>query len=154
MAEEDDSGQEKTEEPTYKKVEEFREEGQVAKTQEVGALIGVTVSFIILSMQSDSLGHLFRQSIETAFSFGDSKNWVGHILFWMNSSAMPIMKVIGIFMITMLVITILGSYFQTGFLVSMKSIEPKFQAVNPYEGVKKLFSSASLVQLRERHFPR
>ncbi len=147
MSEDSNSGQEKTEEPTDKKVEEFREEGQIAKTQEVGALIGVTVSFILLSMQSDKLGHLFRQCIETAFAFGDSKNWVGHIFFWMHSSALPIIKVIGTFMVSMLVITILGSYFQTGFLISMKSIAPKFDTVNPIEGVKKLFSSASFVNL-------
>ncbi|MBX7148470.1 flagellar biosynthesis protein FlhB [bacterium] len=147
MAEMEEGGQEKTEEPTDKRLEEFREEGQVAKSQEVGALIGITASFLILSMQSKSMGHLFHKSITTAFAYDASVSWGSHILYWIQLTVLPIMHLVAIFMISILLLTVAASFFQTGFLFSTKSLAPKFDSVNPFEGIKRLFSPNSLIQL-------
>ena len=39
MAEEDDSSQEKTEEPTQKKLDKAREDGQIARSKELNTLL-------------------------------------------------------------------------------------------------------------------
>ena len=52
----DGPGGEKTEEPTAKKLEDARKEGQVAKSKEIGNAFGLLAMFILLKVYVGSLG--------------------------------------------------------------------------------------------------
>lgn len=55
----DGPGGEKTEEPTSKKLEDARKEGQVAKSKEIGNAFGILALFLILKIYIGSMGTRF-----------------------------------------------------------------------------------------------
>ena len=58
----DGPGGEKTEEPTAKKLEDARKEGQVAKSKEIGNAFGLLAMFILLKQYVGSHGENMEDS--------------------------------------------------------------------------------------------
>ncbi len=145
---EGDSGQEKTEEPTARRLEKAREEGQVARSKELGTmavlmsgavgllLFGGWIAEALLSILRESF-LLDRQDIY------DSNQMGAHIL----SSAEAIAWASLPFFLLMLVAAIVGHTALGGFLFSWKTVQPKFSKLNPIEGLKRIVSPNSLVEL-------
>ena len=65
MAEEDDSAQEKSEEPTSKKLEKAREEGQIARSKELNTLLVLVAGSLGLL----SFGPIFLEAGIELFRF-------------------------------------------------------------------------------------
>ncbi len=147
MAEDPEGGGEKTEEPTSRKLEKAREEGQVPKSMEIPSvfvLLACAMSLYFFGLYTyNSLinvmhDNLSFDSIPTISKFEIVK------LYGVN------MKQILIACLPVMIAAIalgLGSNFaQVGFAVSWKAIEPKLTKLNPIAGFKEKFSSRALVE--------
>ncbi len=147
MAEDPEGSGEKTEEPTSRKLEKAREEGQVPKSLEIPSV------FVILS----SAASLYF------FGFFTYKSLTGVMIDTLSFKSIPTLtkfEIINIFganirqfliaclpvMIAAVVMGLIANFAQVGFSVSWKALEPKLSKLNPITGFKEKFSSRALVE--------
>lgn len=140
----------RTEEPTQKRLDKARNEGNVAKSQEVGKtfvlLAGVVVLRMYVSYISKDMEDLFRWFMETAPTFALTPESL-YALFSMILKAMAVM-VLPV-MLALAVFAFFSNYLQVGSLWTTKVFEPKFgKMFNIVGGMQRIFFSLStLVRL-------
>ena len=145
---ESDSGQERTEEPTGKRLQESRDKGQVARSRELNTLAVVMVAAVGLL----TLGPAMVQKLMNIMSFNFSverealysNDSMGLHLF---ASVGEGLQVLGPLFFLLLVASIVGPVLLGGWLFSIKSLAPKFERMNPLAGLKRMFSLKALVEL-------
>lgn len=139
--------EEKTEEPTGKKLGDARNKGQVARSQELSTAFVLIAGFWGLK----SLGGSVYTEITTycAYIFGhlnqgvateDVMNLFLGIMVILAKTALPLMLCV---MIAGLAINV----FQTGFLFTTEPLGFNFDRLNPINGLGRLFSKRALVEL-------
>lgn len=136
--------EEKTEEPTSKKIEQAREEGNVGKSAEVvGAAVLFFGSLYLLFFSSYSLNEIKKMMIYTYSFIGkDLDSPVLFNIFNTVGSSM-IIALLPIFTITVL-LALAFNWAQFGFLANPLKIE--FERLNPVSGFKNIFSLRKLVE--------
>lgn len=141
MAEQD--GQEKTEQPTSKKLTDTREKGQVARSQELNSLAVFTTGLLVLYFTKDYLGNKLWSMSTYIFSSLDTLEISVNVL------SMYAVKGATFFMATMfpillgiVIISLLVGYGQVGFKFSPKALMPKANKLNPITGFKNSFLSS------------
>ncbi len=145
-----DSG-DKTEEPTAKKLNEARDEGQVAKSQELSTGISLSVLFLSLKLLIGYLGNEFLEVFHrylghlSAYAsepmdYGQAHTIVTEVLKTVIMIGLPLLLIA---MITAFV----SNLIQIKWKVSTKPLQPKFSKFNPISGVKKIVSKEKLVEL-------
>ncbi len=143
------SFQEKTEQPTPKRLQETRKKGQVAQSREVSsALILLTslgVFFFAGSWMFWSLSGFMRRIFQNLETFRL------HDISTANAFLLEIFKqIFSILMPLMLVVFVAGivaNIFQFGFLFTSKPLIPDLSKLDPIKGMKKFFSLKSLAEL-------
>ncbi|MCR5107875.1 MAG: flagellar biosynthesis protein FlhB [Lachnospiraceae bacterium] len=147
-------GGEKTEEPTSKRTEEARKDGNVAKSKELYSAISLLSLFIILKFYAGSLGIKFLETFHSVYSTipvytkmieGEIPSLTFRKLFM--SSVLNILTYILPFLLVAFVIAFVVDLVQVKWKVSTKPLQPKFSKLNPVSGVKRLFSKDKLVEL-------
>lgn len=144
----DDSNQEKSEEPTAKRLEKAREEGQVPRSKELtttAVLLGATISLYMMG------GHL-TQGLSAIFveSFTFDRQMAFDPSLMVNRLTVSLGE--GLFLliplfIVLVLVAIAGPIALGGWLMSAKSLAPKFDRLNPIAGIKRMFSAKSLMEL-------
>lgn len=142
------SDQEKTEEPTAKRLEDARKEGNVSISKEVSSvavMITAVIVFISISgMVSDSMTRLFEGFFSNAGrGFSGSDEAMGHLgeaVWYAIEMMLPLL-------ITLVVVTLLVNLMQTKGVFAWKAMEPKASKISPLNGIKKIFSAKGLVEL-------
>lgn len=144
----DDSSQEKTEEPTPRRLEKAREDGQIPRSRELtttavvlaGCLGLMYFGAYIAQRLMDVMRFNFNLDRESIFDpslmFQHLGNSFGDALF----SLIPLLAIL-------LVAAIAGPIALGGWLFSAKSLAPKLDRINPLAGLKRMFSVKSLVEL-------
>lgn len=137
--------EEKTEEPSGKKIEKAREEGNVPKSPEVvvffGLLVGLILIYVLFTYWVDGTGRVFHQV--TPY-FHEEIGRKDAISLAISIAFEYFLLVIPLF-IALMIIGVVGNVSQFGFLLSSKAIEPKFSKLNPITGLKNLFSLKKLL---------
>lgn len=147
MAENED-GQEKSHEPTSKRLADARKKGQVPRSKELN-----TMALTILGVASIMLmgGHfsrgleeilhrnltLSREQVFDTFFITD------HLVASITDAVIMILP----FFAIVVVIAILASVALGGFNVSFQPMEPKLSKLDPIKGMKKVFSAKGLMEL-------
>jgi flagellar biosynthetic protein FlhB len=144
MAEE--SFQEKTEQPTPKRIKEARERGQVARSAELSSVAIMAASAASLlalgPMMSASGREMFTWLFTNATHFDlNAASAPGFIL----QVSWIFMKLAGPIIVVLTVIALAISYLQVGSVFSMQALEPKFEKLNIVSGIKNLVSMKSMV---------
>ena len=147
MAEED-SSQEKTEEPTAKKQEKAKDEGQVPRSKELNTLaILIAGSFGLLifgpRMYQGGIDLFVYNFVLDRADLFDVKQLGVH---FGQSSFDAVWIVLPIFGMTLLA-AFLGPVALGGWLLSAKAMAPKMSRMNPLSGLKRMFSLNSLMEL-------
>lgn len=147
-------GGEKTEEPTGKKLKDARNEGQVAKSKELTNLVGLLSLFLILKFAMGYLGKNFLSLFSFLYERFDEmiimpNGFVPKISFvsLLQTSMLAVLKMVAPFLIIGFVTAFIVDLIQVKWNVSTKPLKPKFNKLNPVNGVKRIFSSRSLVEL-------
>lgn len=150
----DGPGGEKTEEPTAKKLEDARKEGNVARSKEIVTAVGMLASFYIIKAFIGDIGYGFMDIYRYVFNMIPtyvnpyhleiSYNAVYSILIDM---VLMSVKLVWHIMLVGFAITILGYLLQVKWKVTTKPLKPKFSKINPVSGFKRIFSKQALVNL-------
>jgi flagellar biosynthetic protein FlhB len=146
MAEE--SSEEKSEEPTAKRLEKARDDGQVARSQELGVALMMVGASIFMYM----FGGIFVGGLTEAFSNG----FVFDRQTVFSESRLPaefgsqgltsMMLMLPFFGLTMLIAAASGGVLG-GYIFSLKAVAPKASKLNPMSGFKRMFGTQALIGL-------
>ena len=146
MAEESEDGQEKTEEPTSRKLEKAAEEGQVLTSKEMFVFTGVLLMFgliYILPYFSQMLLSYWAMFFDWSDIVNDKKS-ILDILFY----ALRFVVIVIIFIsIPVFFIVVLTQIAVGGINFAPKAMQFKGKKINPIEGFKRMFSQKSLAEL-------
>ncbi len=145
---ESESGADKSEEPTEKRLRESREKGQLARSRElstvavtlggIGGLLasgGGLAQTLMVMMQGT-----FELSRETLLDEGSMASLL------MGSGLMALEAIMPL-LIALLIASIVGPVALGGWLFSANAMAPKVSRMNPAAGLKRMFSTQALVEL-------
>jgi flagellar biosynthesis protein FlhB len=138
--------QEKTEEPTDKKIEDARKEGNVPKSQDASGVITLFVAILASLM----LFPFMAKHVVLLFKYYFSL--VGTPLdkpFMLDIAIVTIKEFLIIVMplaIAVAVAGVIAAVSQFGFLFTTDAIAPKFNKLNPISGMKNLISVKKLIE--------
>lgn len=143
-----DQSQEKTEEATPRKLEKAREDGQVPRSKELtttAVLLAASLGFMwfggFLSQQVKNVAtYNFSLPREAAFDTSLMFHFLGNSFYHAFLGLFP-------FFALLLLAAIIGPIALGGWLFSSKSLMPKLSRLNPIEGIKRMFSLKSLMEL-------
>ena len=135
-------GQEKTEQPTHKKLTEGREKGQVAKSQEINSLVIFTSGLMFIYFTHSMIGNNLAKLSIKIFSSLDVLNlnidtfqiYVKDGLWFIAFTLVPIF--LGLF-----ISAFVAAISQVGFKMSWKAMAPKAEKFNIFKGIKRVFFS-------------
>ena len=145
MAEEEQSG-EKTEEPTQKRLDKAREEGQMLRSQELSVAVVVMTALLMLiiigpKLYADLLA-VFHLNL-AADNFRDPELMLGH---FGESIQLVLPRLLIIFGATLLMAIIANSALG-GFIFNPKSFLPKANRMNPINGLKRILGFQAWYEL-------
>ena len=146
MAEENESGQ-RTEEPTPKKLEEARKQGQFANSREVNHWFMILAASIVVMALAPAFT---RQITRAMIRFIDAPDLIAtdsHALSHamgdlLGDLAIAFLPIFLLFIIAAALPTLL----QNGFLISIERIEPKLEKISLIKGFERLFSLRSIAE--------
>jgi flagellar biosynthesis protein FlhB len=146
MAESD--GQEKTEEPTGRKLDQAKEKGQVPRSKELGTAVVLLAGVIGLSTVAKSLGGALLAVFSRNFSFTreqvfDPLSMIPALADDIGNLIMPLITLFAIVMLAALV----GNLLLGGVNVSSDAMMPKMSKLSPMAGFKRMFGMQSWVEL-------
>lgn len=148
MAEDDDSSQEKTEEPSARRTEKAREEGQVPRSRDLTTttvlLLAVTGLWFFAEFMGGKILGITRENftISRADIF-DPDAMIAHLARAIYQGLLSIAPLMGL----LLVASIIGPIALGGWIMSGKAMEPKLSRMDPIAGIKRIFSVKSLIEL-------
>lgn len=141
---------EKTEEPTPERLRKLREDGNIAKSQDIISACSFVAVFVVLSMTfaraSDRLLDYTRLSIQLANeTYGSHRPFP--LYAFLLQAIVTLMLVTGPALACALVTGFIGNVAQVGFLFTAKPLVPDINKLNPINGLKSLFSMKKVVEL-------
>lgn len=141
-------GQEKTEQPTSKKLEDSRQKGMVAKSMEVNSLLIVFAGIVTIFVFQSTIAKNFSAfSVEIFSSLDVFPKKLGLLQNFIMDWYWFFLAVIGPIITAVFIISLAANVFQVGFRITPKALEPKFSKLNPLNGLKRILSSRSLVEV-------
>ena len=138
--------QEKTEEPTSKKLEDARKEGNVAKSQDVTGLVTLVVGIVVLIFYMKFVVYKIEEFYIYYLTFFAHEWSLNDIINLFLKSVLEVFILLVPIVIAIMLAGILGNVAQFGFLFTTKAILPKFSKINPISGLKNLFSTKKLFE--------
>lgn len=144
----EDSGQEKSEEPTARRLDKAREEGQAPRSKELNTtmvlLLGALGLLAFGPWMAEHINHIARFSFslerEAAFDQSIMYAHLGASLWQATLALTP-------WLILVLLAALFGPLGVGGWIFSTKALAPKLDRLNPLSGLKRMFSMNSLVEL-------
>ncbi len=141
---------EKTEKATPKRRREAREKGQVNQSKDINSALVLLFVFVVINFIHGywySEMYKFYHSIIGYASSVNSIYTIQSISYILNNTLWIIIKLSMPLLFTSLLVGLICSYMQVGFLFTTKTLEVKLDKINPISGFKRIFSMKSVVEL-------
>lgn len=149
MPAENENGEERSEEPSSRHLEETRKEGQVAKSVDFSQLVHIIAAFIAIRLLMptiwQNLIYITKNCLTTKLNYSP---WT---IVDLKSGLLNIFQILAPEILGIMLIAAfcgaLATGIQTKFLWSNKLLIPKFSKLNPINGIKRIFSANNLVNV-------
>jgi len=145
---ESESGQERSEEPTAKKLDDAKKKGQIARSRDFNTMVIIALAATTLILMGkvmvNDLGAImtqyFQPSREDIFDpFG--------VVRWFYAAILDGLWLLVPFFAIMLAGALFAPISIGGWAFSVETITPKLSKLNPIKGLKKVFSAKGLMEL-------
>ncbi|MBU1196485.1 MAG: flagellar biosynthesis protein FlhB [Proteobacteria bacterium] len=147
MAEDPESGGEKSEDPSSRKLSKAREDGQVAKSVEISSV------FVLLAAATSlyAAGRFFYENLSSVLYYNLHFNKIPSlenidVIRLLAYHTFAIIKICSPVMLAVVVMGLVANLAQVGFVVSWKALEPKFSRLDPINGFKQKFTSRAVME--------
>ncbi|WP_321527783.1 flagellar biosynthesis protein FlhB [Sedimenticola selenatireducens] len=147
MAENED-GQEKTEEPTSKRLDDAKKKGQIARSKELNTMAITLIGGMALVGMSGSLGQGLVKIMSSNLTIPREEMFdVMAMTRRLVSSIQDALLMLAPFFAVVVVVAVLSSIALGGMAFSAQAMTPKLSKMNPLKGLKRLFSIKGLIEL-------
>ena len=150
----DGPGGEKTEEPTSKKLDDARSEGQVAKSKEVTNAFELLAFFLLIYFWTSRIGTYFIGNMYDVYvqipeyiKMYDGRIQEQTISALFVQSLLRVLMIMAPFLLIGFFVSFVTNLVQVKWKPTTKPLQPKFSKLNPVNGFKRFFSVNSLVEL-------
>ena len=150
----DGPGGEKTEEPTAKKLDDARKEGQVAKSKEISNALELLAFFSLVYLWTRYMATFFVGNMYDIYSqipayikMYDGRIQEQTISTLFISALLRILLIMAPFLLVGVLVCVVADVAQVKWKPTGKPLQPKFSKLNPVNGFKRFFSVNSLVEL-------
>jgi flagellar biosynthetic protein FlhB len=137
---------EKTEEPTHKKLDDARRKGDVAKSQEVNSWFIMLAATLIVVMFAQDMGTSLTISLKglmaNAHDISADPNNMRRLF---KTLAIAVLGALALPLILIFLAGLAGNLIQVGLVFSLEPIKPKLSKISPVSGIKRLFSTMALM---------
>jgi flagellar biosynthetic protein FlhB len=145
MAEE---GDEKTEDPTQKRLDDALEKGDVVKSQEVNTWFMIAGATLILSSFSTSIGSEMQAMLRGLLANAHMIRIDGPSLILLTKNIGIVIAVaFGVPVLLLMIAAVVGNMVQHRLVFSAESLTPKFSKISPMAGAKRLFGKQAWMNL-------
>ncbi|MDU2926926.1 flagellar biosynthesis protein FlhB [Bradyrhizobium sp.] len=139
MADEDDS-EDKTEDPTQKRLDQALERGDVVKSQELNTWFVIAAATLVMSTFSGSIGTAVLVPMRNLIA----NSWMIHtdgagLLALARSLSFAVIAAIGVPILMVMLVAIAGNMMQHRLVWSGEPLKPNFGKISPLAGAKRLF---------------
>ena len=147
MAEEQ-TGQERTEQPTERRLQEARKKGQVPRSKELNTMLSLLLASISLLIFGGYISQNLMQISVEGFSIPrelafDTAQLPFQFMYMVSQALLALSP----FMAIMLVSVFAGPLLMGGWSFSLETISFKLEKLDPIKGLARIFSLKSLVEL-------
>lgn len=146
MSDEEDKSQ-KTEQPTPRRLEKAREDGQVTISKEVGHwfMLATFAALLVYSLPyaSRRLSHIMEYFFDHASQILVTPATLSSLI---ATTLFSVGKLLAMPLLFLMCAAVVAGLIQTKGIVSLKSMEPKLSKISPFEGFKRLFGVKALVE--------
>ncbi|MDR3493602.1 MAG: flagellar biosynthesis protein FlhB [Ancalomicrobiaceae bacterium] len=148
MAEEGDDEEDKTEEPSQKRLDEAVQRGDVVKSIEVATFFGLAATTALVAWMSSGIGKTLMLSLSALIGHADEvpMDHAGLAAVYLELGK-TVALALGLPMLMFMVAGVVGNMVQHRIVWSLEPLMPKLSKVSPLAGLKRLFSKDSLVNL-------
>ena len=140
--------QDKTEDPTSKRLEDARKKGQLARSRELSTALVLVASGIMFLLLGGTIAKAIFGMMEDMFTLSRDETYDMTHMF--NAWAQGFSAVAGpvlLYMIVAMAAGIYGSIALGGYNFTWQSASPKLNKLNPLNGFKRMFGMNGLVEL-------
>ncbi len=138
--------QEKTEEPTPKKIEDARKEGNVPKSQDASGVVTLFVAIlaflILFPFIAKHMILLFQYYFSLMNSEIDKTSMIEIALVTIREFLFMVLPLA----IAVAIAGVIAAFAQFGFLFTSKAVVPDFKKIDPVKGAKNLFSVKKMIE--------
>ncbi|MCB1752562.1 MAG: flagellar type III secretion system protein FlhB [Gammaproteobacteria bacterium] len=147
MAENQD-GQEKTEQPTSKRLQDSKKKGQIARSKELNTMGITLIGGIALVFMSGHLGQDLSEMMSVGFTLERVDLFdPGALLHRLGDAVVGALLMLAPFFLVVVAAAVASSIALGGVAFSAQALAPKLSKLNPVAGLKRLFSAKGLVEL-------
>lgn len=144
----EDSDQEKTEEPTSKRLEDAKKKGQIARSRELNTFAMLIVSATLLLMQGKEIGKGLLGMMRSEFQLSrltifDPASTTVHFKQTMIDGLMLIAP----FFALMVFVAIIAPISLGGWIFTWEAISPKLEKMDPIKGIPRLFAMRGWIEM-------
>jgi flagellar biosynthesis protein FlhB len=152
MADESDTD-DKTEDPTQKRLDEALERGDVAKSQEINTWFVIAGGTLIMSTFSDQIGGGIMVPLKNLIA----NSWMIHtdgagLLALAKSLGFAVVAAVGVPILMLAFAAIAGNMIQHRLVWSAEALKPKLSKISPASGFKRLFGKQAAVNFAKGLF--
>lgn len=144
----EDSDQEKTEEPTSKRLEDAQKKGQIARSRELNTFAMLITSALLFLTLGGQIGTGLLVMMKTQFQL--DRNILfdpASTLIYFKQTMTDGLLLIAPFIAVMVVVAIIAPLALGGWVFSWDALMPKFEKLDPVKGTARMFSMHGLVEL-------
>jgi flagellar biosynthetic protein FlhB len=144
----EDSGQERTEEPTDKKVRESRRKGQVARSKELGTTFVLIFSAIALLLYGPAIAKGLYNIMGRGLTLNRNETYDTTKMFavW-GEMFSELLFPMAMFVFIISIAGIVGNTLLGGFNFSWEAMMPKASKMSPMKGVKRMLGPQAAIEL-------
>jgi flagellar biosynthetic protein FlhB len=144
----DDNENEKTEDPTQKRLDDALERGDVAKSQEVNTWFMIAGATLVLTSFGSSVGTQLQTMLRGLISNAHMiRIDGGELLGLLKRIEFSLIAAFGVPFLLLMIAAIFGNIIQHRLVFSAEQLKPKFSKLSPMQGAKRLFGKQAWVNL-------
>jgi flagellar biosynthetic protein FlhB len=139
---------ERTEAATPKRRDEARRRGQVARSIEVNTAVVLLGAWGLINLFGSSMAGRLLRFGQTLWEHGATQDWSPEGVRQLLVQALWVSVLVGgPIALGGMLLGVAANLLQVGFLFTLEPLTPNFGRLNPLEGLKRIFSRRSLVEL-------
>ena len=143
-----DDKDQRTEDPTFKRLQDAESKGQIASSQEVKTWIIFVFSTGLLIFGAPYIaGNISDILAAYMEQVGDISSDTTGYTDIMVGLAWSILQVLLVVFVTFIIAAVIANRIQNNFLFTLEKLAPDLSKLNPISGIKKIFSTNNLVEV-------